>query len=196
MHQKYQNFQHDLVLMKLSRPANIFHESQIRKICLPFISASTNYENNLNEHYNDDLLNSYADISKDENYLRRAKYLQNLTSLPTIKDVMSKSFLRFVEDGASSTDSSSERSGRKIANRRRNDKFFQEKNAHNRRTDNGYAYLMQSPEIVKQSSHNRKNNQEIPYTDCIATGWGKSEIDGDLTDILLKAQVPIHNNAR
>lgn len=38
--------------------------------------------------------------------------------------------------------------------------------------------------------------QDLPYRDCIATGWGKSSTNGDLTDILLQTQVPIHSNLR
>lgn len=38
--------------------------------------------------------------------------------------------------------------------------------------------------------------QDLPYTDCIATGWGKSATSGDLTDILLQTKVPIHTNVK
>lgn len=38
--------------------------------------------------------------------------------------------------------------------------------------------------------------QDLPYTDCIATGWGKSTTSGDLTDILLQTKVPIHTNVK
>lgn len=32
--------------------------------------------------------------------------------------------------------------------------------------------------------------------DCVVTGWGKSIMSGDLTDILLQSRVPIHENSR
>lgn len=40
------------------------------------------------------------------------------------------------------------------------------------------------------------NNRDLPYIDCVATGWGKANLTGDLTDLLLKTTVPLHNNRR
>lgn len=41
MHDNYENYQHDVVLMRLSRPANTQRETLARKICLPFVSTSS-----------------------------------------------------------------------------------------------------------------------------------------------------------
>lgn len=41
MHDNYENYQHDVVLMRLSRPANIQRNALARKICLPFVSTGT-----------------------------------------------------------------------------------------------------------------------------------------------------------
>ncbi|XP_050082749.1 uncharacterized protein LOC126569591 [Anopheles aquasalis] len=42
LHEKYHNFKHDLVLLKLTRPANTSPSSRVRKICLPFADFKVN----------------------------------------------------------------------------------------------------------------------------------------------------------
>uniref|UniRef100_A0A182NE19 Peptidase S1 domain-containing protein n=1 Tax=Anopheles dirus TaxID=7168 RepID=A0A182NE19_9DIPT len=42
LHDKYHNFKHDLVLLKLARPANTSPNSKVRKICLPFADFKVN----------------------------------------------------------------------------------------------------------------------------------------------------------
>lgn len=41
MHDNYENYQHDVVLMRLARPANIQQDALARKICLPFVATSS-----------------------------------------------------------------------------------------------------------------------------------------------------------
>uniref|UniRef100_A0A1B0F070 Uncharacterized protein n=1 Tax=Phlebotomus papatasi TaxID=29031 RepID=A0A1B0F070_PHLPP len=88
MHNNYQNYQHDLVLMRLSRPADIHHPSFVRPICLPSHTGANAYD----EGQLDD---------RDDNFLRR------LFSLYTKKP------------------------SRK-SQKRRNDKFFQDRHITNR----------------------------------------------------------------
>lgn len=38
--------------------------------------------------------------------------------------------------------------------------------------------------------------QDLPYFDCIATGWGKSTSNENLTDTLFKTRVLIVDNKR
>lgn len=137
--------------MKLSRPANISPSSRIRKICLPFINikptttTSTTIErdttevvidddvvvdddrqsqidnqNNNNDDWSNDLL---LGSSNDNNYLRNMRNNRRLN----IKEILIESFkknLRKIKQN------------RKIvSNRRRNDKFLQEKNGFNRKSD-------------------------------------------------------------
>uniref|UniRef100_A0A182QNH8 Peptidase S1 domain-containing protein n=1 Tax=Anopheles farauti TaxID=69004 RepID=A0A182QNH8_9DIPT len=42
LHDKYHNFKHDLVLLKLGKPANTSPNSKVRKICLPFADFKVN----------------------------------------------------------------------------------------------------------------------------------------------------------
>lgn len=65
--------------------------------------------------------------------------------------------------------------------RRRNDKFL------HRRPTNADDYLIKRDNVASNS---------IDYIDCVATGWGKSIRNGELTDKLLKIDVPIQNIKR
>lgn len=40
------------------------------------------------------------------------------------------------------------------------------------------------------------NFQDLPYRDCIATGWGMMTANGELTDILLQSKVPLLSNSQ
>lgn len=66
-------------------------------------------------------------------------------------------------------------------NRRRNDKFL------HRRPTTIDDYLITRDNVASNS---------IDYIDCVATGWGKSTRNGELTDKLLKIDVPIQNIKR
>lgn len=69
-------------------------------------------------------------------------------------------------------------------NRRRNDKFL-----HRRPTNpEDYELFM--------SVRDRERPEGIDYYDCMTAGWGKFSSSGDLSDVLLKIDVPIHNIKR
>lgn len=170
MHSSYHNFFNDLVLMKLSRSANISTNSNVRKICLPL-------ENNQNENdfENDNSLDDIPELIRDDNYLRQLKNTGNLN----LREFVTKRILNLV-NGTSVKSAS--RQGRKIGgNRRRNDKFYKQS------ANSPYDFL-----INRQTDE----NQNPEFTDCFATGWGKFKQDGDLTKVLLKTKVPIHRNSR
>ncbi|XP_055699216.1 glandular kallikrein-7, submandibular/renal [Phlebotomus papatasi] len=145
MHNNYQNYQHDLVLMRLSRPADIHHPSFVRPICLPSHTGANAYD----EGQLDD---------RDDNFLRR------LFSLYTKKP------------------------SRK-SQKRRNDKFFQDRHITNRE-NNDLFYGFKTIDDFNLYQQNPL------YQDCRVTGWGKKTIEGELTDILLQSRVPILSNAK
>lgn len=69
-------------------------------------------------------------------------------------------------------------------NKRRNDKFL-----HRRPTNpEDYELFM--------SVRERERPTSIDYYDCTTAGWGKFSTSGDLSDVLLKIDVPIHNIKR
>lgn len=66
--------------------------------------------------------------------------------------------------------------------RRRNDKFL-----HRRPTTPDDRYWLNRDEFASNS---------IDYVDCVAVGWGKYRSSSDLSDALLKIEVPIQNIKR
>lgn len=73
------------------------------------------------------------------------------------------------------------REGRKIG-RRRNDKFA--------------GNLFGSKRLYANAWNRDIHVEDVSYYECIATGWGVDEPNGDLTDVLLQTKVPIHTNDR
>lgn len=78
--------------------------------------------------------------------------------------------------------------------RRRNDKF-----AHGGFYRNEH-YRNEFGEDVGGGASDAEPISAIPdtsqYVDCLATGWGKSTIDDELTDILLQTKAPIQNSKK
>lgn len=195
LHKSYQNFLHDLVLMKLSMPADLSKKSNIRRICLPFlfnepVQDDDDDDEDLHSNLEDPLTWGLAEVpDKMENFLRSVQTMRRYrnVTIPTMKELMDLKILnrlKRLENAAGK-----QRVQRSFkSTRRRNDKIMkifqysneydgmsQEKNFHHRFVD---------------------NNRDLPYIDCVATGWGKANLTGDLTDLLLKTSVPLHNNRR
>lgn len=180
MHEKYRHFKNDLVLMKLGRAANLSPKSRVKTIFLP---SSAHIQINPNEpptssHIDDDL------FDRNENYLRRME--SNVSNLEKLiaqanqneskkRQTNSKPLLRSSDSIARNSTSPTKK------HRRRNDKFL------HRRPSND-DYLMTNRDKFAPSS--------IDYFDCVAVGWGKYRNSGDLSDALLKIEVPIQNIKR
>lgn len=189
MHHRYHNFRHDVVLMKLSKPANLAKASNIRRICLPFMLAAEASEPELSgtaASADEDVLLQQLELEdvpeKIDNFLRsvqsRRRY-RNVTA-PSMRELMNMKILNRMRQALA------QRSPRSLKrSRRRNDKLMKL----GPRTD---------PEDSAEQK-NRKGNEEpreMPFVDCVATGWGKANISGDLSSQLLKTQVPLHQNGR
>ncbi|KAG5671727.1 hypothetical protein PVAND_001907 [Polypedilum vanderplanki] len=208
MHEKYRQFKNDLVLMKLSKPANLTPKSKVRTIFLPsssHIRINANYNvapattmtrppPSKSGNYaddNDDLMN----LDRNENYLRK---LQESSVDNSIIDKIrkvnrneiakreSKIKSRLVDEEKVVKFNNSTLKRTTKRHRRRNDKFL------HRRPTNPEDY-----ELFMSIKDNNKKQQQQPlsvdYYDCVSVGWGKWMEKGDLSDILLKIDVPIHN---
>lgn len=157
--------------------------STVRKICLPFIAF--NYPQSVSEDlYGTDLGNWSLPI-RDNNYLRSIKLGSNRQSRSKTHTNRRSDDSLWSVNRTGRSHRSRKGAPHKSANRisklrRRNDKFLHE----------------QSLDSEQKEGGRRKEVQDLPYVDCIATGWGKSSIDGDLTDILLQTSVPIHDNEK
>ncbi|EDV48811.1 transmembrane protease serine 9 [Drosophila erecta] len=195
MHHRYHNFRHDVVLMKLSKPADLTRASNIRRICLPFLLAESPDQSQSQSQSeavspassaDEDVLIQQLELEdvpeKIDNFLRsvqsRRRY-RNVTA-PSMKELMNMKILsRMRQALAQRSPRSHKRS------RRRNDKLM--KLGPRRESDDSAEQKR-----LKVSDEPK----EMAFVDCVATGWGKANISGDLSNQLLKTQVPLHQNGR
>lgn len=157
--------------------------STVRKICLPFIAF--NYPQSVSEDIFEADLGNWSLPLRDDNFLRSIKIGTNTRNRSKSQSNRRSDDSIWSNDRTSRSQRSKKGTSNKRANRisklrRRNDKFLHEK----------------TPDSSYKEGGRRAEVQDLPYVDCIATGWGKSSIDGDLTDILLQTSVPIHDNNR
>ncbi|KAH8247094.1 hypothetical protein KR032_009198, partial [Drosophila birchii] len=191
MHHRYHNFRHDVVLMKLSKPADLARASNIRRICLPFMLAETPDTTPSGTVLtgvpaNEDVLIQQLELDdvpeKIDNFLRsvqsRRRY-RNVTA-PSMRELMNMKILSRMRQAMA------QRSPRSLKrSRRRNDKLMK------------LGPRRDAEESVEQK-HLKVSEEprELAFVDCVATGWGKANISGDLSNQLLKTQVPLHQNGR
>lgn len=127
MHDNYENYQHDVVLMRLSRPADLAENTITRQICMPFISTENRVDITRDPLFddNDDWSNSASSLHDDNsNYLRRLG--------------------RMIA-----------RRGGSGKQRRRNDKFVHERN-HNQFSVYNQHYLDGQNSQKSHNSHNNR----------------------------------------
>lgn len=192
LHHHYHNFRHDVVLMKLSKPADLSRSSHIRRICLPFMLRETPVQEAPAPPpapaSDDDMLSQQLELDdvpeKIDNFLRSAqsrRRYRNVTAPTSINMSMRELMNMKILNRLRQSLKQSQRSPRSLKRtRRRNDKLMK-------------LQLESEPETQfarGQDSH------EMPFMDCVATGWGKANISGDLSSQLLKTQVPLHQNRR
>ncbi|XP_055617376.1 uncharacterized protein LOC129762839 [Toxorhynchites rutilus septentrionalis] len=272
LHEKYHNFKHDLVLLKLTKPANIAPNSRIKKICLPFADIIVNSvahdsrpeldrrktkptagplffydylgrppaydpppsrggtKNKNNEPFPEPVPDRY------DNYLRRMRLLGegsvwHQTARIVVNQLLREHLLGKGNSSSSREAPHSSRDGRRLyqatsfntnhdgddedndddddddngdgdenrretrhsAKRRRNDKFAHGSFRRNENYRNDFG--------LRNSNNNSGGGiRAIPdtsqYVDCLATGWGKSTIDDELTDILLQTKAPIQSSKK
>lgn len=185
-------------MIKLAEPADMGAHTTVRKICLPFIAFK--YPQSVNDDLTADVLADsdtvWSTPERDDNSLRAIKLGSNRTARrPRSHNTTATHSHRRTAAGRQRTDRRLRRisTGANVP-RRRNDKFL-----HGRPAAAAYAEERRTAgqvEALNSGADGGEPPQDLPYVDCIATGWGKSEIDGDLTEILLQTQVPIHPNGK
>lgn len=74
MHDNYENYQHDVVLMRLARPASIQRDALARKICLPFVATSSSSGSASVELEGEDDIDAFDGSS---NQLRKLQIMRN-----------------------------------------------------------------------------------------------------------------------
>lgn len=178
-----------LALLKLSRGANLLPKSIVRTIFLPSSSHVHVNPNNLvvpSSHHPSMTENIDDDkFDRNENYLRKiGTKVQNIVSLISQvnekevkkRQASNKTLIRPNDLLKATTNK---------RHRRRNDKFL------HRRKPSIADYL-----IFRDVETSSSSSSTVDYTDCVAVGWGKFQNSGDLSDTLLKIEVPIQNIKR
>ncbi|XP_064550162.1 chymotrypsinogen B [Drosophila montana] len=185
LHHQYHNFRHDVVLMKLSKPADLSRSSHIRRICLPFMLRESP---EAPAPTTEDVLSQQLELDdvpeKIDNFLRSAqsrRRYRNVTA-PSSTDVSMRELMNMkILSRLRQALRQSQRSPRsQKRTRRRNDKLMK---------------LQLDSEQDTQFARGG-DSHEMPFIDCVATGWGKANISGDLSNQLLKTHVPLHQNGR
>lgn len=166
--------------MKLSRPANLSPNSRVRTIFLP---SSAHIQINPSDtplttsNHDNDL------FDRKENHLRRLDSLVDFIAQANQNEIRKRTDSSRVQLRSSSSDGKNATKIIKGRSKRRNDKFL-----HRRPTTPDDQYWMNRGDSFAPST--------IDYVDCTAVGWGKFRSSGDLSDALLKIEVPIHNIKR
>lgn len=201
--------------MKLSRPANLSPKSRVRTIFLPSsshirINPTRNGPPampwNADDDNDDD--DNLLKLDRNENYLRKldssikgkslVDRIRKVNRNEIAKRESSRIRLRFDDDNSENDDEDEiktknvnkqyKNSTSSIPKKksRRNDKFL-----HRRPTNpEDYELFMSAKDKQPMSA------SSIDYYDCWTVGWGKWMEKGDLSDVLLKIDVPIHNMKR
>lgn len=188
--------------MKLTRPANLSPKSRVRTIFLPSSSHTkinpTRTEPSADD-YDDNDDNNLLKLDRNENYLRKlgrslADMIRKVNRNEIARRESSTTKLRkhTESDGNEPKTVNSNNffrnstvmdSGKR--NKRRNDKFL------HRRPTNPEDY-----ELFMSLKDNQPASSGIDYYDCWTVGWGKWMERGDLSEVLLKIDVPIHDMKR
>ncbi|GBP51637.1 Plasma kallikrein [Eumeta japonica] len=221
-HHRFHHYQHDIALMKMTKPADVSPGSRIRTICLPpFDPPVINFNTERSTTFYMRPSTSAEQIKKKPKPLKpkpdtAIKYLEKLNNLT--KSVFS-SFtnkrhknLRYnirvandsnrVNDKRNNNDASNESNENnnsdikydsatldivvrliraKIAKDRNKDRAIND-------SDRNHKKLMFGEEIDPFIDDN--NGLDFKE-ECYATGWGREQTNGTLTDVLLEADVPI-----
>lgn len=168
--------------MKLSRAANLSPRSRVRTIFLP-LSAHIQ----INPNYSPTITSSKLDndlFDRDENYLRKLAD-PNVSNLVKLIAQANQNEIKKRLVGGKAAITHVNRNSTKVAKkktRRRNNKFL-----YRQPTNPNDEYLMNRDRFASTS---------VDYVDCVTVGWGKYRNSGDLSDALLKIEVPIQDIKR
>lgn len=197
LHHHYHNFRHDVVLMKLSKPADLSRTSHIRRICLPFMlreSTDAAADGATAGAMDAATVPELDDLQLDEVPEKIDNFLRSVQSRRRYRNVTAAA-----SESASMDMSMRELMNMKILNRLRQATLQQtqrmprSKKRTRRRNDKLMKLQLESDQ---ERDLQRDREHEMPFFDCVATGWGKANISGDLSHELLKTHVPLHQNRR
>ncbi|XP_045496399.1 transmembrane protease serine 7-like [Colias croceus] len=215
LHHRFHNYQHDIALMKLTRPADVSPGSRIRTICLPPFEPTVTNPNTERSYTKPEKRKPKPRPNPDT----ANKYLEKLNNLT--KNVFS-AFSKKHKNMKYNVRVANEQTERKTDEQRSDDnrdiiydsatldsviKLIKAKiddrepnyrNGKNEENDE----IVTSERSIDRSDKKLMFGEEIdPFIDdnngidekeeCYTTGWGREQTNGTLTDVLLEAEVPI-----
>ncbi|KAG7310244.1 hypothetical protein JYU34_004802 [Plutella xylostella] len=214
LHQRFHHYQHDIALMKMTKPADVSPSSRIRTICLPPYEPAPAL---------DQSSAFYMRLPTPETTTRRRparppkpdpdsalKYLEKLNNLT--KTVFSGFFnkknknmrynVRVNSDSHKQTDRKTE-DVKRDSERKHSDIVYDsasldsvvkliknkiakdKRNSVTERSDKKLAFGEEIDPFIEET-----NGVDVKE-ECFATGWGRQQTDGNLTSVLLEAEVPV-----
>ncbi|KAG6448203.1 hypothetical protein O3G_MSEX005377 [Manduca sexta] len=212
LHHRFHNYQHDIALMKLTKAADVSTGSRIRTICLPqFEPPILNFNTEKTSFYmrpeaNQEPIKRKSNRPPRPNPDTAAKYLEKLNNLT--KNIFSGFTKKHKNMRYNVRVANEQRQGDRKEELRRTDDDKDSVLYESATLDNVVKIirtkLLKDRQKVNSNERSDKKlmfGEEIdPFIDyngidmreeCYATGWGRDQTNGTLTDVLLEAEVPI-----
>ncbi|CAG9787489.1 unnamed protein product [Diatraea saccharalis] len=217
LHHRFFNYQHDIALMKMTKPADVSAGSKIRTICLPPFAPSASFDETKVSGFYSRPVHNEPPKRKPTKPPKPSpdtanKYLEKLNNLTNS-----------VFSGFTSKKHKNLRYNVRVANdsNKQVDKNIDEElnRSDKERTKSDLVYDSATLDSVVKLIRNQlsramrvnlndrsdkklmfgeeidpfiESNNGIDFKDeCYATGWGREQTNGTLTDVLLEAEVPI-----
>ncbi|XP_032515893.2 chymotrypsinogen B [Danaus plexippus] len=188
LHHRFHNYQHDIALMKMTKSADVSTRSRIRAICLP----------------------PYEPV--DDNVERSTSYsstqeVRRKTRPPRPKPDTANKYLEKINNLTKTVHSAKDKKKNTRYNVRvSNDDGLRDRKIEDREAVYDGASLDSVVNLIRKGKDVSRSDKMIasyheidPFIDnsidakeeCYATGWGRQQTNGSLTDVLLEAEVPI-----
>ncbi|CAG9120549.1 unnamed protein product [Plutella xylostella] len=214
LHQRFHHYQHDIALMKMTKPADVSPSSRIRTICLPpyepapALDQSSAFYMRLQQPETTTRRRPARPPKPDPD--SALKYLEKLNNLT--KTVFSGFFnkknknmrynVRVNSDSHKQTDRKTE-DVKRDSERKHSDIVYDsasldsvvkliknkiakdKRNSVTERSDKKLAFGEEIDPFIEET-----NGVDVKE-ECYATGWGRQQTDGNLTSVLLEAEVPV-----
>ncbi|CAB3235165.1 unnamed protein product [Arctia plantaginis] len=219
LHHRFHNYQHDIALMKLTKSADVSKSSRIRTICLPpFEPPLANFDTDKisNTFYMPP--ESHIETSRRKSKPSKpnpdtaVKYLEKLNNLT--KNMFSgfvnkkhknlRYNVRVSNDSDREEDRKTGEELRKSDSERGNNDLIYDSATLDSVVKLIRTRLLKEDYKVNINRSDKKlmfgeeidpfidDNNRLDFKDeCYATGWGREQTNGTLTDVLLEAEVPV-----
>ncbi|XP_035441266.2 transmembrane protease serine 12 [Spodoptera frugiperda] len=218
LHHRFHNYQHDIALMKLTRPADVSTGSRIRTICLPPFEPpidafgtekSSSFYHRPDSSTEPPRRKPKPPKPKPDTAVKYLEKLNNLTKnifsgLVNKKHKNMRYNVRVSNDSNRPTDRKNGDELRKSDNERGHSDLIYDSATLDSVVKLIRNSLLKDDYKVNINRSDKKlmfgeeidpfidDNNRLDFKDeCYTTGWGREQTNGTLTDVLLEAEVPV-----